>query len=59
MKEGIEMTENAKRIWNIAKAAGLDALLEQYVDDLDAFAADLDSESEQEVLKAIYRMIGA
>lgn len=53
------MTENAQRIWNIAKAAGLDALLEQYVDDLDAFAADLDSESEQEVLKDIYRMIGA
>lgn len=53
------MTENAKRIWNIAKTAGLDAMLEQYVDDLDAFASELDSESEQEILKAIYRKIGA
>lgn len=53
------MTEKAKKVYEIVKRAGFDALLEQYVDDLDAFAADLDSESEQEVLKAIYRMIGA
>lgn len=53
------MTENAKRIWNIAKSAGLDALLEQYVDDLDAFASELDSESEQAILIAIYNKICA
>lgn len=53
------MTENAQRIWIIATAAGCDSLLEQYVDDLDAFASELDSESEQAILIAIYNKICA
>lgn len=48
------MTENAQRIWIIATAAGYDSLLEQYVDDLEAFAADLKGASEPVILYAIY-----
>lgn len=51
------MTENAQRIWIIATAAGYDALLEQYVDDLEAFAAGLEGASEPVILYAIYKQM--
>lgn len=49
------MTDKALKVWNIAKSAGLDALLEKSVDDLEAFAEDINADSEQDVLAALYK----
>jgi len=46
-------SERAKAVWNIAKAAGLEAAVEYYVDDLEAFAEGLDELTEEAVIQAV------
>lgn len=49
------MTENAKKVYEIVKRAGFDALLENTVDDLEAFADGIPEDAtEQEILNAFY-----
>jgi hypothetical protein len=53
--EGTKMTENAKKVYEIVKRAGFDALLENTVDDLEAFAEGIPEDAtEQEILNAFY-----
>lgn len=49
------MTEDAKRVYEIAKRNGYEVLLENSVDDLDEYAEGIDTDNEQEVLDMIYR----
>ena len=51
------MTENAKRVYEIAKKHDLDILLESAVNDLDEFAEGIDTDNEQEVITQIYNRI--
>ena len=55
------MSENAKKVWKIAERNDLATVLEHVIDDLEAFADDLERdckiEIESEVLGAIYAKI--
>lgn len=55
------MSENAKKVWKIAERNDLATVLEHVIDDLEAFADDLERdckiEIEGEVLGAIYAKI--
>ena len=49
------MTEKAKKVYEIVRQAGFDALLENTVDDLDAFAEGIPEDAtEQEILNMFF-----
>ena len=48
------MTNKARKVYEIAERHELAALLENSVDDLEAFAEDINADSEQKVLDALY-----
>jgi len=49
------MTEKAKKVYEIVRQAGFDALLENTVDDLEAFAEGIPEDAtEQDILNAFY-----
>lgn len=55
MMDGTNMTEKAKKVYEIVKLAGFDALLENTVDDLEAFADGIpENATEQDILNAFY-----
>ena len=49
------MTDKARKVYEIAERHELAALLENFVDDLEAFAEDINADSEQKVLEALYK----
>ena len=51
------MSEKAKLVWEIAKKHQIETLVESQIDDLEAFAAELDCDNEKLVLEYLYRAI--
>ena len=53
------INEKAQKVWKIAEQNGLSGAVEYCIDDLEAFAGDLDCENEKEVLIALFWKITA
>lgn len=51
------MNEKANKVYAVAKEAGLEALLEMHIGDLEAFAEDINVDDENEIIVRIFDLV--